>query len=106
MNLIDENRVREIVQEELANFTPPKKKRAPSKWQLFLKDCVKEQDSGLAYIEKVKKCSVEYKEKKKENNGNNSNTNQPIPQGFDMLSNKQLERLAKLSNKELSQMTK
>lgn len=68
MEIIDENRVREIVKDELANFTPQKKKRAPNKWQIFLKDCVKEQAGELQYTDKVKACSVKYKEKK--NNGN------------------------------------
>ena len=104
MNDIDEGRIRDIIKEELANFSPPKRKRAPNKWQVFLKDCVKEQDGGLSYPEKVKACSVKYKEKKKENNGNIPSIDQPIPQGFDMLSGKQLERLAKMSNKELSQI--
>lgn len=75
MEAMDELRVREIVKEELANFTPPKKKRAPSKWQIFLKDCTKDQSKDLSYTEKVKKCSVIYKEKK---NGESSpNNNQP-----------------------------
>ena len=68
MEIIDENRVREIVKDELANFAPQKKKRAPNKWQIFLKDCVMEQAGELQYTDKVKKCSVIYKEKK--NNGN------------------------------------
>jgi len=68
MEIIDENRVREIVKDELANFAPQKKKRAPNKWQIFLKDCVKEQAGELQYTDKVKACSVKYKEKK--NNGN------------------------------------
>lgn len=68
MEIIDENRVREIVKDELANFTPQKKKRAPNKWQIFLKDCTREQDKELPYTDKVKLCSIKYKEKK--NNGN------------------------------------
>jgi hypothetical protein len=68
MEVTDENRIREIVREELVNFTPQKKKRAPNKWQLFLKDCVKEQAGEIPYTDKVKACSVKYKEKK--NNGN------------------------------------
>lgn len=62
---MDEQRIREIIREELANHIPPKKKRAPNKWQLFLKDCVKKQDEGLKYTEKVQLCSVEYKGTKK-----------------------------------------
>lgn len=77
MEVIDENRVRDIVRDELANFTPQKKKRAPNKWQIFLKDCVKEQDKGLAYTDKVKACSVKYKENKNgtKNNGEQNNGN-------------------------------
>ena len=72
MEIIDENRVREIVKDELANFTHQKKKRAPNKWQIFLKDCVKEQAGEIPYTDKVKACSVKYKEKKngEKNNGN------------------------------------
>lgn len=72
METTEENRIREIVREELTNFTPQKKKRAPNKWQIFLKDCVKEQAGEIPYTDKVKKCSVIYKEKK--NNGNSSPT--------------------------------
>jgi len=72
MEVLDENRVRDIIREELTNFTPPKKKRAPNKWQRFLKDCVRDQDGDLAYTDKVKVCSVKYKENKNgsKNNGN------------------------------------
>ncbi len=67
MDLADENRIREIVREELANFTPQKKKRAPNKWQIFLKTCTKSQPDNLSYPEKVKQCSAIYKKDK--NNG-------------------------------------
>ncbi len=73
---MDEDRIREIVREELANFNPPKKKRAPNKWQIFLKQCTKEEQGS--YPEKVKACSIKYKEKKK--NGelpDSSSTNSP-----------------------------
>lgn len=74
MEAIDENRIREIIREELTTFSPQKKKRAPNKWQVFLKNCAPEQDKELPYTEKVKLCSVKYKEKKNEekNNGNSS----------------------------------
>lgn len=66
--IVDEHRVREIVREELANFKPKKReKRPPNKWQLFLKECTKEQPKDFSYPEKVKACSVKYREKK--NNG-------------------------------------
>lgn len=65
MEIIDENRVREIVKDELANFTPQKKKRAPNKWQIFLKSCTREeQNKELPYTERVKVCSIKYKESK------------------------------------------
>ena len=67
METTDENRIREIVRDELASFTPQKKKRAPNKWQIFLKDCAKEQDKELPYTDKVKLCSVKYKENKNKN---------------------------------------
>lgn len=69
MDLTDENRIREIVKEEIANFSPPKKKRAPNKWQQFLKECAKNQSADLSYTDKVKECSVIYK-KNKENKKN------------------------------------
>jgi len=72
MDLTDESRVREIVREELSSFTPQKKKRAPNKWQIFLKECAKAQSGDLSYPEKVKACSVKYKESKK--NGMNTTT--------------------------------
>lgn len=74
MDLTDENRIREIVKEELENFTPQKKKRAPNKWQIFLKQCAKEQSGDLPYPEKVKACSIKYKDNKK-NGTNNTNAN-------------------------------
>jgi hypothetical protein len=64
---MDENQIRAIVREELSNFSPPKKKRAPSKWQTFLKDCAKRQPEELVYTDRVKLCSIEYKDLK--NNG-------------------------------------
>ncbi len=44
--------------------TEPKPKRALSKWQIYLKSCLRDQpkDSGLG--EKVKACGVQYKELK------------------------------------------
>ena len=65
--IIDENRVREIIKEELANYNPPKKKRGPNKWQLFLKDCVKDQPEEFDYMGKVKACSIIYKDNKNPN---------------------------------------
>lgn len=67
MEVIDENRVREIIREELTNFSPQKKKRAPNKWQIFLKNCANEQNKELPYTERVKVCSVKYKESKNQN---------------------------------------
>lgn len=72
----DEIRIREIVKEELAGINPPKKKRAPNKWQIFLKDCAKN-EPGSNYPEKVKACSVKYREKK--NNGQLPDNNPPPP---------------------------
>lgn len=68
MDSIDEERIREIVRDELTKFAPLKRKRAPNKWQLFLKDCTKEQPEDLSYPEKVKACSVKYRETKNPNN--------------------------------------
>lgn len=76
MDIMSEDRVREIIKEELTNFTPPKKKRAPSKWQIFLKDCVKEQAEELQYTDKVKACSAKYKENK------NKDSSRPPPEQY------------------------
>ena len=64
MTEISEDRMREIIREELSNFSPQKKKRAPNKWQSFLKNCAREQDKELPYTDKVKVCSAKYKENK------------------------------------------
>jgi hypothetical protein len=74
MEVMDENRIRDIIREELTNFTPQKKKRAPNKWQIFLKECVREQTKELPYTDKVKACSVKYKEKKNGENNNGSSS--------------------------------
>jgi len=67
MNPEEEENVRKIVRDELTksnngnNGSSTKKKRGPSKWQLYLKDCLKEQPKELALGDRVKGCSVEYK---------------------------------------------
>lgn len=65
MNPEEEENVRKIVREELAksgnNGNSQKKKRGPNKWQLYLKDCLKEQPKEAALGDRVKGCSVEYK---------------------------------------------
>jgi len=66
---MDEERIREIAREEIANIVPTKKKgnRKPNKWQLFLKECTPKH-SNVPIGERVKACSVEYREIKKTNN--------------------------------------
>lgn len=44
----------------------PKKKRKPSKWQLFLKECMPNQKNG-SFPEKVGACSIVYKDLKEKN---------------------------------------
>lgn len=68
MNPEEEENVRKIVREELTksnngnnNGSSGKKKKGPNKWQLFLKDCLKEQPKGTALGDRVKGCSIEYK---------------------------------------------
>ena len=78
MEVTDENRVREIIREELTNFSPQKKKRAPNKWQIFLKNCAHdEQNKELPYTERVKVCSVKYKESKNQNPSSPGQSTQP-----------------------------
>lgn len=64
----DEECVRNIVKQELAQLQPqkssnkgPKKK---SNWNIFLADCTKRQPSGTPLGDRAKACSVEYKELK------------------------------------------
>lgn len=66
MNPEEEENVRKIVREEMAksggnNGSSGKKKRGPNKWQLYLKDCLKEQPKEAPLGDKVKGCSIEYK---------------------------------------------
>lgn len=42
-------------------------KRKPSKWQLYLKECMPNQSSGIPFPDKVTACSVKYKEIKAKN---------------------------------------
>ena len=126
METIDENRVRDITREELANFTPQKKKRAPNKWQIFLKECAREQDKELPYTDKVKVCSIKYKENKNKNSNDPSpeqpvqpvqhiQSTQPIPPvqytqpvqpTQPTLSEDDIERLIRLNNEKLAKMVK
>jgi hypothetical protein len=59
---------------------PEKKKRNPSQWNLFLKDCAPKQPKDKSFGDKIKSCALEYQEHKKKsagtvNNGNNVDTN-------------------------------
>lgn len=69
METEDEERIREIAREEIANAAPSKRKgnRTPSKWQVFLKHCTPNQAQTLSMGEKVKACSVQYKDIKVKN---------------------------------------
>ncbi len=93
---MDETQVRAIIREELANFSPQKKKRAPSKWQQFLKDCTKKQPGELVYTDKVKLCSIEYKDAKNnggidkllaQNNNGQEAQHQNVPQNVQVQTN-------------------
>ena len=65
---MEEERIREIAREEIANAIPAKEKgkRKPNKWQLFLKECTPKH-SDVPIGERVKACSAEYREIKKTN---------------------------------------
>lgn len=69
METEDEEKIREIVREELTNAIPTKKKgiRKPNKWQAFLRHCTPQQAQDLSMGEKVKACSLQYKEIKIKN---------------------------------------
>lgn len=43
------------------NQIKPKLKRKPSKWQLFLKDCIPSQPKDAGIGEKITLCSTQYK---------------------------------------------
>lgn len=65
----DEECVRNIVREELAQFQPQKSRKGNKKksnWNIFLADCTKKQPSGTPLGDRTKACSIEYK-KLKEN---------------------------------------
>ena len=126
METIDENRVRDIVRDELANFVPQKKKRAPNKWQIFLKECAREQDKELPYTDKVKVCSIKYKESKNKNSNGPSpeqpsqpvqyaqpvqptqpiQYTQPVQPTQPTLSEDDIERLIRLNNEKLAKIAK
>lgn len=66
----DEECVRTIVKEELANMSniqtdQPKKTKKKSAWNIFLSDCTKKQPPGTPIGDRAKACSIEYKELKK-----------------------------------------
>ncbi len=74
----DEECIRKIVREELANMNTiqqsnqsniqldtPRKERKKSTWNIFLADCTKRQPNGTPLGDRTKACSVEYKELKK-----------------------------------------
>lgn len=65
----DEECVRKIIKEELAQFQPQKSStkgtKKKSSWNIFLADCTKKQPSGTPLGDRAKACSVEYKELKK-----------------------------------------
>jgi len=65
----DEECVRKIIKEELAQFKPQKSStkgtKKKSNWNIFLADCTKKQPNGTPLGDRTKACSVEYKELKK-----------------------------------------
>lgn len=42
-------------------------KRKPSKWQLYLKECMPGQSNNIPFSDKVSACSIKYKEIKEKN---------------------------------------
>ena len=65
----DEECVRKIVKDELAQFKSQKSStkgtKKKSNWNIFLADCTKKQPSGTPLGDRTRACSVEYKELKK-----------------------------------------
>lgn len=75
---MDEKELREIVRKEITDMQsvqPEKKKRPPSQWNLFLKDCAPKQPKDMAFGDKIKSCALEYQEHKKKSTANNVATN-------------------------------
>ena len=60
---LTEERVREIVREEIANVGI-KSKRKPNQYNLFIKKCLQEIETKGAIQERFKKCAMRYKEMK------------------------------------------
>ncbi len=50
--------------EELLESRKAKKKRAPSKYNIFMGECVKKPKEGLDHKEKFRACATEYKASK------------------------------------------
>ncbi len=71
----DEECIRNIVKEELANFQPQKSSKKGNKkksdWNIFLADCTKKQPNGTPLGDRTKACSVEYKKLKSDGSLNN-----------------------------------
>ncbi|MGA3169140.1 MAG: hypothetical protein ABSF14_23840 [Terriglobia bacterium] len=66
--------IRQIVREELTTEKPAsgKKKREPSQWNKFLKECAPSH-KDLPFGDRVKACSIEYHEQKGGSGINNKN---------------------------------
>jgi len=60
---LTEERVREIVREEIANVGI-KGKRKPNQYNLFIKKCLQEIETQGVIQERFKKCAMRYKEMK------------------------------------------
>ncbi len=68
---MDEEQVRQMIREEISVAKPvgSKKKREPTQWNKFLKECAPTQPKDMAFGDKIRACSVVYQEQKK-NSGN------------------------------------
>jgi hypothetical protein len=60
-----------------------RQKRKPNKWQLFLKECMpQQQDKSLSMTDKVSVCGVQYRELKEKN-----------PKAIDDIANRILKKI-------------
>lgn len=64
---MDEKQVRQMIREEVSIAKPVgnKKKREPTQWNKFLKECAPTQPKDMAFGDKIRACSVVYQEQKK-----------------------------------------
>lgn len=72
INRIVDERIK-TYSEQHSQIVKPKKERKKSNWQIYLKECIPNQEKNKSLGEKVKACSIEYQSKKAIINNNSDN---------------------------------